>query len=43
MENKIEIKKYHKENNVLKLNKKNFKVANNNKKKFYKRKNKKIK
>ena len=43
MENKIEIKKYHKENNDLKLNKKNFKVANNNKKKFYKRKNKKIK
>ncbi len=43
MENKIEIKKYHKENNILKLNKKNFKVANNNKKKFYKRKNKKIK
>ena len=43
MENKIEIKKYHKENNVLKLNKKNFKLANNNKKKFYKRKNKKIK
>ena len=34
MENKIEIKK---------LNKKNFKLANNNKKKFYKRKNKKIK
>ena len=43
MENKIEIKKYHKENNDLKLNKKNFKLANNNKKKFYKRKNKKIK
>ena len=43
MENKIEIKKYHKENNDLKLNKKNFKAANNNKKKFYKRKNKKIK
>ena len=43
MENKIEIKKYHKENNDLKLNKKNFKVANNNKNKFYKRKNKKIK
>jgi len=43
MENKIEIKKYHKENNVLKLNKKNFKLTNNNKKKFYKRKNKKIK
>ena len=43
MENKIEIKKYHKENNDLKLNKKNFKSANNNKKKFYKRKNKKIK
>ena len=43
MENKIEIKKHHKENNDLKLNKKNFKVSNNNKKKFYKRKNKKIK
>ena len=43
MENKIEIKKYHKENNDLKLNKKNFKLTNNNKKKFYKRKNKKIK
>ena len=43
MENKIEIKKQHKENNDLKLNKKNFKVTNNNKKKFYKRKNKKIK
>ena len=43
MENKIEIKKYHKENNDLKLNKKNFKATNNNKKKFYKRKNKKIK
>ena len=43
MENKIEIKKYHKENNDLKLNKKKFKLANNNKKKFYKRKNKKIK
>ena len=43
MENKIEIKKYHKEYNDLKLNKKNFKMANNNKKKFYKRKNKKIK
>ncbi len=43
IENKIEIKKYHKEYNDLKLNKKNFKMANNNKKKFYKRKNKKIK
>ena len=43
IENKIEIRKYHKENNDIKLNKKNFKVINNNKKKFYKRKNKKIK
>ena len=43
MENKIEIKKYYKEYNDLKLNKKNFKMANKNKKKFYKRKNKKIK
>ena len=42
MENKVEIKKYYKENNSIKLNKKNFKITNN-KKKFYKRKIKKIK